>query len=196
MRRPRPHRTIWSAPGETYGLPVLISNSTNNYGPWQYPEKLIPLMLAKALDGERLPVYGRGLQVRDWLHVEDHAAALYRILVHGQVGRTYAVGARSELRNIDLVRRLCDLLDHRRPHHAPHDRFIAFVEDRPGHDARYAIDPSRLETELGWRPGWRLEHGLAATVGWYLANTHLWRDADHRADATRRRGVTRGKAAA
>lgn len=154
----------------TYDLPVLISNCSNNYGPYQFPEKLIPLMILRALGGQEMPVYGRGLNVRDWLHVEDHSAALQLIVAAGRVGETYLIGGRAEARNIDMVRAVCRLLDERRPAGRPHDRLITFVADRPGHDARYAIDPHRLEMELGWRPRYDLEHGLAATVDWYLTN--------------------------
>jgi dTDP-glucose 4,6-dehydratase len=158
--------------GHTYGLPVLISNASNNYGPWQFPEKLIPLSIAKTLEGQPIPVYGRGEQVRDWLFVDDHAAALVAILGRGRVGRTYLVGARAERTNLDLVHTLCAILDELLPHspHRPHARLIRFVADRPGHDRRYAIDPTRLEVELGWRPSRSLEEGLRATVAWYLAH--------------------------
>jgi dTDP-glucose 4,6-dehydratase len=154
----------------TFGLPVLLSNASNNYGPWQFPEKLVPLAILKALAGERIPVYGRGEQVRDWLHVEDHAAALLEVFTRGEPGRTYLIGARAERSNLDLVRLLCTALDALHPSGAPHARLIGFVADRPGHDRRYAIDPSRLERELGWRPERTLEEGLRATVAWYLAN--------------------------
>jgi dTDP-glucose 4,6-dehydratase len=154
----------------TYGLPVLVSNCSNNYGPYQFPEKLIPLMVLNALAGKPLPVYGQGANVRDWLHVDDHASALRRIVAAGRVGETYLIGARSEARNIDMVRRICALLDARRPEAAPHERLINFVTDRPGHDARYAIDPGKIECELAWRPTYDLARGLEATVDWYLAN--------------------------
>jgi dTDP-glucose 4,6-dehydratase len=154
----------------TYGLPVLVSNSSNNYGPYQFPEKLIPLIVLNALAGRQLPVYGTGRNVRDWLHVDDHVAALRSIAERGRPGETYLIGARAERCNIDLVRAVCRLLDERRPLAAPHARLIAFVADRPGHDARYALDPSKLERELGWRPVRDFESGLAATVDWYIAN--------------------------
>ncbi len=154
----------------TYGLPVLVSNCSNNYGPYQFPEKLVPLMVLNALAGKPLPVYGQGLNIRDWLHVDDHVAALRRIVAMGRVGETYLIGARAEARNIDLVHAICRLLDARRPEGAPHARLVELVADRPGHDARYAIDPSQIEGELGWRPGYDLEHGLAATVDWYISN--------------------------
>jgi dTDP-glucose 4,6-dehydratase len=154
----------------TYGLPVLVSNCSNNYGPYQFPEKLIPLMVLNALAGKQLPVYGKGLNVRDWLHVDDHVAALRCIAEQGRVGETYLIGGRAEARNIDLVHAICQLLDSRRPQGAPHARLISFVTDRPGHDARYAIDPSKIEREFAWRPHHDLARGLAATVDWYIAN--------------------------
>jgi dTDP-glucose 4,6-dehydratase len=154
----------------TYGLPVLVSNCSNNYGPYQFPEKLIPLMVLNGLAGKALPVYGAGTNVRDWLHVDDHVAALRCIVERGRAGETYLIGARAEARNIDLVNAICRLLDERRPQTAPHARLIAFVTDRPGHDARYAIDPGKIERELGWRPRHDLDRGLAATVDWYIAN--------------------------
>ncbi len=175
----------------TYGFPTLISNCSNNYGPFQFPEKLIPLMVLNGLAGKPLPIYGRGANVRDWLHVDDHASALRRIVASGRVGETYLIGARSEAKNIDMVRRICALLDARRPDHAPHDRLMSFVADRPGHDARYAIDPTRIESELGWRPVYALDDGLAATVDWYLAH----QDWCHRATdryQQQRLGLNRG----
>jgi dTDP-glucose 4,6-dehydratase len=161
----------------TYGLPVLLSNSTNSYGPWQYPEKLIPLMIAHAIEERPMPVYGDGANVRDWLYVEDHARALERVLIEGAVGETYLVGARSERSNIDVVQRICDLVDARRPLGSGRSRrdLIAFVEDRPGHDRRYSADPSKIERELGWRPETGFEEGLERTVDWYLANEAWWR---------------------
>jgi dTDP-glucose 4,6-dehydratase len=161
----------------TYGLPVLVSNCSNNYGPYQFPEKLIPLMVLNGLAGKPLPVYGQGSNIRDWLHVDDHISALRQIVAKGRVGETYLVGARSELRNIDLVRRLCRLLDLRKPNGAPHARLITYVTDRPGHDARYAIDPSKIERELGWQPSNDLDKGLAATVDWYIDNQEWCRRA-------------------
>jgi dTDP-glucose 4,6-dehydratase len=161
----------------TYGLPVVISNSSNNYGPYQFPEKLIPLMVLNAMAGKALPVYGEGSNIRDWLYVDDHVAALRVIAGRGRAGETYLIGARAEIRNIDLVHAICRLLDRRCPEGAPHARLIAFVPDRPGHDLRYAIDPSRLERELGWRPSRQFRQGLSATVGWYLANREWCRRA-------------------
>lgn len=161
--------------GETYGLPVVLSNCSNNYGPWQFPEKLLPVTIAKAVDAQPLPVYGRGENVRDWLHVEDHASALVAILTRGRLGESYNVGGRAERQNIDTVRAICRLLDARRPQNAPHERLISFVTDRPGHDLRYAIDTAKIERELGWQPAMDFETGLAQTVDWYLANEDWWR---------------------
>lgn len=166
--------------GHTYGLPVLITNCSNNYGPRQFPEKLIPHMILNALAGRPLPVYGDGSQVRDWLFVEDHARALLAVLDRGKVGETYAIGGRCEQRNIDLVHRICDLLDEMRPERRPeaHGSFrglVEFVEDRPGHDRRYAIDCSRIESELGWAPTTRFDEGLRRTVRWYLDHESWWR---------------------
>lgn len=162
---------------ETYGLPVVLSNCSNNYGPYHFPEKLIPLTILNAMEGQPLPVYGRGVNVRDWLHVEDHAAALEAVLTRGAVGESYNVGARAERTNLQVVEAICDLLDERMP--VPDGRLrrelIRFVEDRPGHDRRYAIDPTKIERELGWRPERSFEEGLAATVDWYLANDWWWR---------------------
>lgn len=155
----------------TYGLPVLTTNCSNNYGPHQYPEKLIPLMIQNALDGEPLPLYGDGLQVRDWLYVRDHCAAIREVLARGIVGSTYNIGGASERSNVDVVRTICALLDEVQPDPVgPRHRLIAHVRDRPGHDRRYAIDASRIESELGWRPTETFESGLRLTVRWYLDN--------------------------
>jgi dTDP-glucose 4,6-dehydratase len=159
---------------ETYGLPVVMTNCSNNYGPYHFPEKLIPVVILNALHGRPIPVYGQGLNVRDWLYVEDHADALLTVLTKGIVGRSYNIGGENEARNIDLVRMICTLLDEMHPQGAPHDRLITFVTDRPGHDARYAIDPTRIRTELGWRPSVTLEQGLRLTVRWYLDNAAWW----------------------
>jgi dTDP-glucose 4,6-dehydratase len=161
----------------TYGFPTLISNCSNNYGPYQFPEKLVPLVTLNALAGKPLPVYGAGANVRDWLHVDDHVSALRRIVAAGRIGETYLIGARSERQNMAMVRTICRLLDERRPADAPHDRLIAFVRDRPGHDARYAIDPGKIERELDWRPAYEFDRGLAATVDWYIANQEWCRRA-------------------
>ena len=160
---------------ETFGLPVVVTNCSNNYGPFQFPEKLVPVVILKALAGEEIPVYGQGENVRDWLYVEDHADALLTVLERGELGRTYNIGGENEVRNIDLVRTLCRILDARRPEAAPHETLIRFVRDRPGHDARYAIDPSRIRDELGWRPSVTVETGLERTVDWYLEN-RAWLD--------------------
>jgi dTDP-glucose 4,6-dehydratase len=156
----------------TYGLPTIVTNCSNNYGPFQFPEKLVPVMILNALEGTPLPVYGRGENVRDWLHVEDHAAALALALERGRPGATYLIGARAERRNLDLVEAICDLVDEVAADGRPGARrdLITFVQDRPGHDFRYAIDPSRAEVELGWRPRVGFEDGLRDTVRWYLEN--------------------------
>ncbi len=161
----------------TYGLPTLITNCSNNYGPYHFPEKLIPLMILNALEGKPLPVYGKGNQIRDWLYVEDHARALYKVVSEGQVGETYTIGGHNEKQNIEVVHALCDLLDELRPL-APrggggsgsYRQLITHVQDRPGHDLRYAIDAGKIQRELGWVPAETFESGLRKTVMWYLAN--------------------------
>jgi dTDP-glucose 4,6-dehydratase len=158
----------------TYGLPVVISNCSNNYGPYHFPEKLIPLTILKAISGERLPIYGKGDNIRDWLYVEDHARALDIIIERGRVGEAYNVGGRNERRNIDVVQRICDVLDLLRPTHRPRRELIEYVADRPGHDARYAIDASKLEGELGWRAEETFDSGIEKTVKWYLDNEWWW----------------------
>ncbi|WP_222927025.1 dTDP-glucose 4,6-dehydratase [Sphingomonas gilva] len=162
---------------ETYGLPVVLSNCSNNYGPFHFPEKLIPLVILNALEGRPLPVYGRGVNVRDWLFVEDHAAALELVATRGRVGESYNIGGREERTNLQVVEAICDALDARMPLAigAPRRSLITFVADRPGHDRRYAIDPAKAEQELGWRPAHSFESGLAATIDWYLANEAWWR---------------------
>jgi dTDP-glucose 4,6-dehydratase len=165
----------WS---KTYGLPAVVTNCSNNYGPWQFPEKLIPLMIARARSQQPMPVYGQGLNMRDWLHVEDHARALWDVVARGRPGETYNIGGGAERRNIDVVRSICRLMDERFPECAPHGRLIAFVADRPGHDMRYAIDAGKIRDELGWTPSVDFEAGLAATVDWYLENEGWWRGAD------------------
>jgi len=160
--------------GETYGLAVVTSNCSNNYGPWQFPEKLIPVMVIAALEGRPLPVYGSGENIRDWLHVEDHARALALVLERGRPGETYAVGGDAERSNLAVVNAICAHLDRAVPEGAPHERLIAFVPDRPGHDTRYAIDAAKIRSELGWAPQESFETGLAGTVEWYLANRAWW----------------------
>jgi dTDP-glucose 4,6-dehydratase len=174
----------------TFGLPTIVTNCSNNYGPYHFPEKLIPHMIIRALAGQSLPVYGDGMNVRDWLYVEDHANALALVLERGAVGETYNVGSRSERTNLHVVKTICDLLD--RLESSPdgsRQRLIAFVEDRPGHDRRYAIDASKLERELGWRAAETFETGLEKTVVWYLANRDWWNDILARGYRAERIGV-------
>jgi dTDP-glucose 4,6-dehydratase len=161
---------------ETFGLPAVLSNCSNNYGPYHFPEKLIPLAILKALHGEPIPVYGRGENVRDWLHVEDHARALYAILSGGRPGESYNVGGDGERTNLEVVTAICELLDEMLPNspHRPHAGLIAFVTDRPGHDRRYAMDWTKLRDEMGWRPRESFESGLRQTVAWYLDNRWWW----------------------
>ena len=179
-----------SAWGHTYGLPVLITNCSNNYGPYHFPEKLVPLMIAKALAGEPLPVYGAGDQVRDWLYVEDHVRALQAVFERGEVGRTYNVGGFNEKQNIEVVQTICAILDRLRPRADgnPYAGQITSVADRPGHDKRYAIDARRINTELSWRPAETFETGIEKTVAWYLANETWWRPLVE-AKASERRGI-------
>ncbi|MDR5906825.1 dTDP-glucose 4,6-dehydratase [Franzmannia qiaohouensis] len=158
----------WS---RTYGLPAIVTNCSNNYGPYHFPEKLIPLVILNALEGKALPVYGKGEQIRDWLYVEDHARALYRVVTQGAPGETYNIGGHNEKRNIDVVHTLCALLDELAPSaHSPYHSLITYVPDRPGHDLRYAIDASKIERELGWTPAETFESGIRKTVEWYLKN--------------------------
>lgn len=161
--------------GKTYNLPVVTSNCSNNYGPFQFPEKLIPVVIIAAIEGKPIPVYGAGENIRDWLYVEDHADALLTILNHGKLGKNYNVGGLAELRNIDLVHQICAILDDLRPNVAPYSNQISFVTDRPGHDLRYAIDTSCIEKELGWTPKTNLQEGLQKTVQWVLDNENWWR---------------------
>jgi dTDP-glucose 4,6-dehydratase len=160
----------------TYGLPVLVTNCSNNYGPYHFPEKLIPHIILNAIQGKDLPVYGDGSQIRDWLHVEDHARALYRVVTEGEVGETYNIGGHNEKQNIDVVRSICRLLDELHPQSpvTPHESLIKFVTDRPGHDKRYAIDASKMQQELDWVPEETFESGLRKTVNWYLENREWW----------------------
>jgi dTDP-glucose 4,6-dehydratase len=154
----------------TYGLPTLITNCSNNYGPYHFPEKLIPLVILNALDGKPLPVYGKGDQIRDWLYVEDHARALYKVVREGEVGETYNIGGHNEKQNIEVVYTLCDILQELRPQEKCYRDLITKVTDRPGHDRRYAIDASKIETELGWTPEEIFETGIRKTIQWYLDN--------------------------
>ncbi|WP_430465353.1 dTDP-glucose 4,6-dehydratase [Tabrizicola sp.] len=175
--------------GETYGLPVVLTNCSNNYGPFHFPEKLIPVVILNALQGKPIPVYGAGENVRDWLYVEDHADALLLVLEKGAIGRSYNIGGENERRNIDLVRTICAILDRKRPKAGSYADQITFVTDRPGHDARYAIDPSRIRKELGWRPSVTVEEGLERTVQWYLDNEAWWKPLQARAGVGVRLGV-------
>jgi dTDP-glucose 4,6-dehydratase len=158
----------------TYDLPIVVSNCSNNYGPYHFPEKLIPLTILNALEGKPLPVYGKGENIRDWLYVEDHARALDLIAQRGRIGETYNVGGRNERRNIDVVKQICAVLDRLVPTDKPRSELIAFVADRPGHDARYAIDATKLETELGWKAQENFDTGIEKTVSWYLDNRWWW----------------------
>lgn len=174
---------------ETYGLPTVLTNCSNNYGPYHFPEKLVPVVILKAISGQPIPVYGDGGNVRDWLYVEDHADALLLVLEKGAVGRSYNIGGENEARNIDLVRTICATLDELRPAARPYAEQIRFVTDRPGHDRRYAIDPTRIRTELGWRPSVTVEEGLRRTVRWYLENESWWRPLLERDGVGKRLGV-------
>ena len=180
-----------SAWGHTYGLPVLITNCSNNYGPYQFPEKLIPLMIVKCLAGEALPVYGQGQNVRDWLHVDDHVRALRRVFEAGRPGETYAVGGNAERRNLDVVGTICATLDRLQPRRdgRSYSTQISFVQDRPGHDHRYAIDASKIRRELDWMPQETFETGIEQTIGWYLANRGWWAGLMDHHDSVRRHGL-------
>ncbi|MEP1591336.1 dTDP-glucose 4,6-dehydratase [Sulfitobacter sp.] len=173
---------------ETYGLPVVLTNCSNNYGPFHFPEKLVPVVILNALAGKPIPVYGEGLNVRDWLYVEDHADALLLVLEKGAMGR-YNIGGENEARNIDLVKTICGILDQKRPKETPYANQITFVQDRAGHDLRYAIDPSRIRDELGWRPSVTVEEGLERTVQWYLDNEDWWRALQNRDGVGQRLGT-------
>ena len=165
-----------SAYVHTYKFPAVTTNCSNNYGPYQFPEKLIPLTIANALEGKRLPVYGKGENVRDWIYVTDHCAAIRAVLAKGRIGECYLVGSRNEQKNLDVVHTICDTLDELHPAGAPHRRLIEFVTDRPGHDFRYAIDPSKIEREVGWKASVGFAEGIRKTIEWYLAH-RLWTDA-------------------
>ncbi|MCB1353713.1 MAG: dTDP-glucose 4,6-dehydratase [Rhodobacteraceae bacterium] len=178
--------------GETYGLPVVLSNCSNNYGPFHFPEKLIPVVILNALAGKPIPVYGQGENVRDWLFVEDHATALLKVAQEGRLGESYNIGGNAEARNIDIVRKICALMDELDPEGAPHDRLITFVTDRPGHDFRYAIDASKIRAELGWQPSVTLDEGLRKTVTWYLENRAWWQAIQARGHKLERLGLKAG----
>jgi dTDP-glucose 4,6-dehydratase len=181
-----------SAWTRTYGFPGIISNCSNNYGPYHFPEKLIPLMILNALHGKPLPVYGAGGHIRDWLYVDDHAAALDAIVCQGRIGEKYNVGGRNERTNMDVVTTICAILDRIRPGAAPHARLITHVADRPGHDQRYAIDASKLESELGWRARENFDTGIEKTVAWYLASEWWWRPLRETVYAGERLGLLEG----
>lgn len=174
---------------ETYGLPVVLTNCSNNYGPYHFPEKLIPVVILNALAGKDIPVYGNGENIRDWLYVEDHADALLTVLQKGKNGRTYNIGGENEARNIDLVRNICDILDRLRPKSTSYSELITFVTDRPGHDLRYAIDPNRIRNELNWRPSVTVEQGIEKTVQWYLDNESWWKPLQQRHGVGERLGA-------
>jgi dTDP-glucose 4,6-dehydratase len=177
---------------ETYGLPVVLTNCSNNYGPFHFPEKLVPVIILNALAGKALPIYGNGANIRDWLYVEDHADALLLVIEKGELGRSYNIGGENERTNLELVKTLCAILDKKRP--KPDGSYadqITFVTDRPGHDARYAIDPSRIRDELGWQPSVTVEGGLDKTVEWYLSNEDWWRALQSRQGVGTRLGVAK-----
>jgi dTDP-glucose 4,6-dehydratase len=175
----------------TYGLPVLVTNCSNNYGPYHFPEKLIPLMIVKCLAGEALPVYGQGANVRDWLYVDDHARALTRVFEAGTPGESYIIGGRAERTNLQVVHAICDALDRLRPRAdgKSYREQITYVADRPGHDHRYAIDPTKLDRELGWKARESFETGIEKTIAWYLANEAWWAPILARSDAGQRLGL-------
>ncbi|MBT8471225.1 MAG: dTDP-glucose 4,6-dehydratase [Marinicaulis sp.] len=182
--------------GETFGLPVVITNCSNNYGPYQFPEKLIPVVILNALAGKKIPVYGKGENVRDWLYVEDHAAALLLVSEKGKIGELYNIGGRAEESNINLVKTICRILDEELADspHRPHENLIEFVSDRPGHDLRYAINCDKIEKDLGWSPNTNIDNGLRHTVRWYLQNEQWWRDIQNRGfDAGKRIGLANRK---
>lgn len=175
----------------TYGLPVIVTNCSNNYGPYHFPEKLIPLMIISALEGKALPVYGDGSNVRDWLFVDDHARALGIVLQKGRLGETYNVGGRNERRNLDVVQQICSWMDRLAPRSSSYHELISFVTDRPGHDRRYAIDATKLETELGWRAQETFETGIEKTVRWYLDRSDWWKPLRERVYGGERLGIVK-----
>ena len=168
---------------------MVLTNCSNNYGPYHFPEKLVPVVILNALAGKDIPVYGEGLNVRDWLYVEDHADALLLVMEKGTVGRSYHIGGENEARNIDLVKTICGILDEKRPKNSKYEEQITYVADRAGHDLRYAIDPSRIRNELGWRPSVTVEEGLERTVQWYLDNEDWWRALQNRDGVGMRLGM-------
>lgn len=175
---------------ETYGLPIVLTNCSNNYGPYHFPEKLVPIIILNALANNSLPIYGDGSNIRDWLYVEDHADALLKVLEKGKSGRSYNIGGENERTNLELVQTICEILDRLRPRdEGSYSELIKFVKDRPGHDARYAIDPSRIRNELGWRPSVTIEEGLEKTVCWFLANEDWWKPLLSRRGVGKRLGT-------
>lgn len=174
---------------ETYGLPTVTTNCSNNYGAYQFPEKLIPVVVLNALAGKPIPIYGKGDNVRDWLYVEDHADALLKVMQDGEINRTYNIGGENEISNLDLVKLICKILDKEQPSEQPYENLIEFVTDRPGHDQRYSIDPTRIRTELDWRPSVTLEEGLTKTVQWYLENTGWLKSLEMRSGVGKRLGT-------
>jgi len=177
---------------ETYGLPVVLTNSSNNYGPYHFPEKLVPVIILRALAEKSLPIYGDGSNIRDWLYVEDHADALLLLLARGEIGRSYNIGGENELTNLELVHTICKILNRLIPRSkGSYVELITFVKDRPGHDQRYAIDPSRIKNELGWQPSVTVEQGLQKTVQWYLDNKHWWKPLQNRSDVGKRLGTVK-----
>ncbi|TOG84742.1 dTDP-glucose 4,6-dehydratase, partial [Vibrio parahaemolyticus] len=173
----------------TYGLPTIVTNCSNNYGPYHFPEKLIPLVILNALEGKPLPVYGKGDQIRDWLFVEDHARALYKVVTEGEVGETYNIGGHNEKKNLDVVEAICSILDELVPKDRPYSEQITYVKDRPGHDRRYAIDSSKMKKELGWSPIETFESGLRKTIQWYLANQEWCRNVQDGSYQRERLGI-------
>ena len=174
---------------KTYGLPILMTNCSNNYGPYHFPEKLVPVIIINALEGKRLPIYGSGDNIRDWLYVEDHADALLTVLQKGELGRSYNIGGDNEATNFQIVQKICSILNQKKPSEDPYEKLIMFVEDRPGHDKRYAIDAKRIRDELGWRPSVTLEEGLEKTVQWYLDNEDWWKPLRKRLNVGTRQGM-------
>ena len=177
--------------GETYGLPVVLSNCSNNYGPWQFPEKLIPLMIANGIDQKPLPIYGTGENIRDWLHVDDHAEALWLVATRGKLGNNYNVGGASEQSNLAVVHEICNVLDQTFPDRSAPKELITFVEDRPGHDFRYAVNFEHIQRELGWYPRHKFKTGLVETVKWYLENETWWRSILEKTNGTNRLGLAK-----